>query len=287
MSNLAPTNGSAIASWDASQIDIIKNQIAKGCSDGELQLFSQVCQKTGLDPFSRQIYAIVRNQYNPDTRQKEPKMTIQLSIDGFRTVAARSGLYGGSTTEWCGDDGIWRDVWLSTKPPAAAKTTVYRKGSAHPFTGVARFESYAPIYNGKVSGLWEKMADVMIGKCSESLALRKAFPAELSGLYSSEEMQQADDVPTKIDAPQPKSIAPYSANATQYQADLKKAFEILAWEPTKKSGWAKTINPAPFGQWSDGDWESALSKAYALIDKMNEVGWAEHADSPALAEVVE
>lgn len=165
MSNLATTNGSAIASWDSSQVEIIKNQIAKGCSDGELQLFGQVCQKTGLDPFSRQIYAIVRNQYNPDTRQKEPKMTIQLSIDGFRTVAARSGLYGGSTTEWCGDDGIWRDVWLSTKPPAAAKTTVYRKGSAHPFTGVARFESYAPIYNGKVSGLWEKMPDVLIGKC--------------------------------------------------------------------------------------------------------------------------
>lgn len=262
MSNLAANNGSsAIAVWDSSQLDIIKNQIAKGCSDGELQLFSQVCRKTGLDPFSHQIYAIVRNQFNPDTRQKEPRMTIQVSIDGFRTIAARSGLYGGSSTEWCGDDGVWRDVWLANDPPSAARTTVHRIGSPHPFIGTCRFNSYAQAYNGKLSGLWEKMPDVLIGKVSESLALRKAFPAELSGLYTSEEMQQAD--------PDPAPIA-YSINAVQYQADLKKAFEILDWEPTKKAGWAKTINPLPFAQWSDGDWQSALAKAYAEIDKMNE-----------------
>lgn len=253
MSNLATANGSAIASWDASQIDIIKNQIAKGCSDGELQLFAQICTKTGLDPFSRQIYAISRGG----------KMTVQTSIDGFRTIAARSGLYGGSMTEWCGDDGVWRDVWLSTKPPAAAKTTVYRKGSAHPFTGVARYAAYQ-----QGNSMWTKMCDVMIGKVSEALALRKAFPAELSGVYSGDEMDQADDNPVSPAAP--IKTTPYSTNATQYQADLKKAFEILEWEPTKKAGWAKTINPAPFGQWSDGDWESALSKAYSEIDQMNE-----------------
>jgi phage recombination protein Bet len=263
MTNLTTSGGGAIAAWDSSQIDIIKNQIAKGCSDGELQLFSQVCAKTGLDPFSRQIYAIVRNQYNPDTRQKEPKMTITLSIDGFRTIAARSGLYGGSTSEWCGDDGVWRDVWLSTKPPAAAKTTVWRIGSPHPFIGVARFDAYAQSYNGKLSGLWEKMPDVLIAKCSESLALRKAFPAELSGLYSTEEMDQADNTPS------PPPVA-YSATATQYQADLKTAFEILAWEPTKKAEWARAINPAPFSVWSDADWSIAIQKAYMEIDKLNE-----------------
>lgn len=62
----------------------------------------------------------------------------------------------------------------------------------------------------------------------------------------------------------------YSTNATQYQADLKKAFEILAWEPTKKAGWAKTINPSPFDRWSDADWQTALKKAYSEIDKLNE-----------------
>lgn len=64
--------------------------------------------------------------------------------------------------------------------------------------------------------------------------------------------------------------ASYSTNAAQYQADLKKAFEILEWEPTRKAGWAKTINPAPFSGWSDSDWQLALARAYAEIDKMNE-----------------
>lgn len=247
---LANPNGNSdnisIASWDSEQVQIIKQQIAKGCSDGELALFGQVCQRTGLDPFSRQIYAISRGG----------KMTISTSIDGFRTIAARSGLYGGSQTDWCGDDGIWYDVWLQNKPPAAAKTTVYRIGSPMPFVAVARFGAYEQSSNQ----IWKKMPDLMLGKCSESLALRKAFPAELSGLYTTEEMQQSEPVPVV-----------YSTNATQYQNDLKKAMEILGWSGTVKAEWAKSINPQPFSVWTDADWMSALTKAYAEIDKINDV----------------
>jgi hypothetical protein len=77
-------------------------------------------------------------------------------------------------------------VWLGSKPPAAAKTTIWRKGSQHPFVGVARFADY----NGG-QGLWSKMPAAMIAKCSEALALRKAFPADMSGVYTTDEMDQA------------------------------------------------------------------------------------------------
>lgn len=184
-------SGSALTQWNSEQLTIIKQQIAPKCSDAELALFGQVCQRTGLDPFARQIYAISRRQKNGD--QWVEKMSIQVSIDGFRLIADRTNKYAGSETYWCGPDGQWVDVWLSSEPPAAAKVLVWKAGSTQSFSGVARFDSYKQEFKGSLSSMWAKMPDVMIAKCAESLALRKAFPAELSGLYTREEMMQADN----------------------------------------------------------------------------------------------
>jgi phage recombination protein Bet len=176
---------SSLALWTPEQTQLIATTIAPGCSSDELRLFAYACQRTGLDPFSKQIYAIRRSG----------RMTIQAGIDGLRAIAERTGELDGSHTEWCGDDGQWSDVWLSAKPPAAAKTTIWRKGSSHPFIGVARFADY-----NAGQGLWSKMPAAMIAKCSEALALRKAFPANLSGVYSTDEMEQAEVQPVTVTA---------------------------------------------------------------------------------------
>ena len=148
-------------------------------------------------------------------------MTIQVSIDGLRKKAANSGFYDGSISFWCAEDGKWVEVWLSSKPPAAAKTIVYRKGCSQPFVAVARFEAYKQDNNS----LWKTKADVMIAKCSESLALRKAFPEQTAGLYSSEEMDQADSEskPAYVQA-QPVSI-PQPEIATGWDEKLWAIFE--------------------------------------------------------------
>jgi phage recombination protein Bet len=177
---------SSLALWTPEQAQLISTTIAPGCSNDELRLFAYACQRTGLDPFSKQIYAIKRGG----------KMTIQAGIDGLRSIAERTGQLDGSETLWCGDDGVWTDVWLGNKPPAAAKTTIWRKGASHPFTGVARFQDY-----NAGQGLWSKMGATMIAKCSEALALRKAFPADLSGVYSTDEMDQAVEPVTVTTAP--------------------------------------------------------------------------------------
>jgi phage recombination protein Bet len=167
----------------------IDNQVAPA----ELSAFLHLCQRTRLDPFSRQIYLIGRF----DGRQQRKVYTPQTSIDGYRVIAHRAAAEAGhplgyEDTLWCDKSGQWRDVWLADAPPAAAKVTVIRNGMR--FSAVARYAEYVQTKKGgEPSGLWVKMPATMTAKCAEALALRMAFPHDLAGVYTAEEMAQADN----------------------------------------------------------------------------------------------
>jgi len=192
MSDTLTTRPSQV--FDADQVALIKRNIAKGATDDELKLFLGVCQRTGLDPFARQIYFVKRKQKDRDTQQWIEVGQTQTSIDGFRAIAEETGEMDGQDIAWCGDDGVWRDVWVPVGPPLAARVIVYRKGCAHGFPAVAKFIEYAQTNaHGALVGLWAKMAANQIAKCAEALALRKAFPRRLSGLYTADEMAQATE----------------------------------------------------------------------------------------------
>lgn len=173
------------------QVELIRNQIAPDATPEELMLFLQVASSRGLDPFRKHIYAVSRW----DSQKRKNVTAYQVSIDGLRLIAERSGKYEGQVGPvWCGQDGIWHDVWLQDTPPLAAKIGVLKRGFREPLFAVAKFSTYVQTTKeGRPTKFWASMPEVMIAKVAEAAALRRAFPEEAGGLYVTEEMDQADN----------------------------------------------------------------------------------------------
>lgn len=172
--------------FTAEQTALIKSQIAVGATDEELALFMYQAKRTGLDPMARQIYFIKRNVKQSDGTWKG-KATIQASIDGFRVIAEKSGEYAGQDEpEFVEDD---KGVLLY------CKVCVYKWHGDTRYqaaVGIAYWKEYCP--SSGQDFMWLKMPHTMLAKVAEALALRKAFPQDLSGLYTQEEMEQSDVV---------------------------------------------------------------------------------------------
>lgn len=231
------------------QLDLLKNTVCKGASDDEFSLAVQIVQRTQLDPFARQIYFIKRW----DSASRKEVMSPQISIDGARLIAERSNKYVGQLGPyWCGSDGKWVDIWLAKSPPVAAKAAVMRSDFKEPLWAVARYDGYCQTNKeGKPTPLWAKMPDLMLAKCAESLALRKAFPFELSGLYTVEEMGQATTETIEVHftqpAPEKETPAPTQVHSLREEPeftapDWTKVSELtaaLGWKKSEVAPWAK------------------------------------------------
>jgi phage recombination protein Bet len=225
--------------------ELIKNTIAKDCNELEFKFFLSVCRNTGLNPLLRQIYPV----------KYQGRMVIQVGIDGFRLQAERSGKYIGQLGPfWCGDDGVWKDVWVSDQSPVAAKVGILRKDFVtpdeqhiEPIWGIAKFKSFAKYFNGKLGDMWEKSGDNQLAKCAESQAIRKAFPQETAGLSIPEE-QLSHEIMDKL--------------AAENAADAK-----VPGKPPVQQPKAKDI-PADVETSGDSDFSKQI---FGMISEM---GWA-------------
>jgi phage recombination protein Bet len=231
-------SGLSLQSLTDEQIGLIKATICKPkdreATDNELALFIGQCERTGLDPFARQIYAIFRK--NRSSGKEE--MTIQTGIDGFRIIAERTGTYAGQDGPfWLDAQGVWHESWphKANPLPVAAKVIVRKVigGQVVETPAIANFEEFAPRYNGNLTGLWPQMPAHMNAKVAEALALRKAFPQELSGIYTKDEMEQAD-LSEAVTVTRESVALPVVAGPTISDADIEELQAAAAGLPVKK-----------------------------------------------------
>lgn len=166
--------------YTADQVELIKRTVAKGATDDELAMYLHQCQKMGLDALTRQL---VFQKYNTKDGARVSFIT---TVDAYRIIAERSGAYAGN------DEPVFAGE--ENGKPAKATVTVWKivAGQRVGFTASAYWAEYCP--DEKRDHMWRKMPHVMLGKCAEAAALRKAFPNDLSGAYIREEMEQAGEV---------------------------------------------------------------------------------------------
>lgn len=172
------------------ELTLLKNTIAKGCSDDEFAMFLWVAHKHKLDPMTRQLHPVKRNVSKHHQDEKGiwvsgEVMTIQIGIDGYRTLAARNHKDFGGV-----DEPEYEFEKKGDKIPTLARVRVWKKGFERPSVGIAFWDEYAPadLDNAK-SFMWKKMPKHMLAKCAEALALRKGYP-DLADIYTDEEMDQ-------------------------------------------------------------------------------------------------
>ncbi len=189
----------AFGKLNRAQINLIKNTVAKGATDDELKMFIQVCKGAQLNPFLKQVFLVRRW----DSKVGAEVGAIQVSIDGFRAIAESSGNYAGNSDPIFDreqeidivktDFKTKKETSTKLTVPTKATVSVYKmvEGLKCEFTATARWTEYYP--GVKMGFQWHIRPFLMLGKCAEALALRKAFPKLLSGMYAQEELDNGQE----------------------------------------------------------------------------------------------
>lgn len=274
-SNIVQVQQNSGISFNPEEILLLKKSILDDkTTDAELALFSKVCQRTGLDPFARQIFGIRRDGKDGG------KLSFQTSVDGYRLIADRTRCYAGSDDPLF-DEGLslYQHLKSDRSNPITATVTVWKivQGVRCPFVASVSWEQYSQTYydqsskSRKLTSTWAKMPHLMLGKCAESLALRKAFPAELSGIYTSEEFppeQEAftdrQSVSRPVEVLQASTPAPKQLSAVPVSKPKPGSATIARIEAETKAEQEAAFTPPP------GINEAAF---YQVIDTLNRLKW--------------
>lgn len=291
--NIVPIAKAAMVAYNEKDIALIRRTVAADTNDDEFNLFIHTARHLQLDPLRRQVYAFVYNKADP----KKRRMSIIVGIDGFRAIADRTGNYRPDENPPVFEIDHGQKSPINPLGIISASVCVWKfsHGDWHKVTGIAYWDEFAPIKDewaegedgrrrptGKqtldTSGQWGKMGRVMIAKCAEAQALRKAWPDDLSNVYEASEVDKTrildmlpseaaaageiaarqekigskDSVPLTFDDAGTIEMIPIGKVADRCFEFLKEAAEepsrIILWQSRNVAGlrefWAKAPNDA-------------------------------------------
>jgi phage recombination protein Bet len=241
--------------WDEYQGAALNQLGLKEAGNGDRAVFLHVCQRTGLDPFARQIYMIGRPELGDDNKWGK-KWTIQTGIKGWRVIRDRAerreGVRGTLSrfTYYDGDDNE-KKVWTRPEPPAVIEVTytvIDRNAHETPYTIGLRFSEYVQRKkDGSVNKMWSEKAVHMLEKCTEAAVYALAFPEDFSGVQLDDAMPPAADWDSMSDEEldQRARAVGYRPRVTAGQARARSPRTVTAEVVTPEPSPAAAGDPPP------------------------------------------
>jgi phage recombination protein Bet len=292
MNQVVPLRQNSVTDYTAQQLALIKRTVAADCNDAEFSLFIEVARRFGLDPFRKQIHAVVYSKDNPDKR----KLSLITAIDGYRSIAARNKNYRPDENTpvyevdealkspanpagivkavvYCfqyGPDGQWRRIageayWAEFAPikEVADEYDWIETGEFWPDTGKPKKKKVPKAgaeVRGAVDGKWASMPHVMLSKCAEAQALRKGWPEDLSGVYVEEEMDRA-------------RVQDVTASEAVEQFEMEQRLRLTKSNDAIFTVWAPNaaLEAVPIGQFAD----RAAAFVRGCVEFSDLQGWQE------------
>lgn len=215
------------------QRTMIRNMYANGASEQEFGLLLEIAKARRLNPLLRQIHFVKRW----DRSKNANVWSAQVSIDGLRAIAERTGKYDGQDEPKYELDGDGR--------PLECKVKVWRKDWKRPAVGIATWSEFVQTKDGQPTHFWKQMPKVMLAKCAEAQALRKAFPEDMSGLYVPEEMQggrveqqeESEPAPAPLESQLRQSVAEAESQTARSMPAIRSAIESADSEQSFKAAY--------------------------------------------------
>jgi phage recombination protein Bet len=270
---------SAVVQYTDRDRDVIASVVGQGeLNDDEIDFVLAQAKRLGLDVMTKHMHAW----------KQDGKLIMMVGIDGLRLVARRTGQFlGRDDPEWLTADGRWVDAFITGADgygrfPLAARVRVHRRGDLHPTTGLALWAESAKLYaDGNPKASWKSMPAHMLAKVAEAMALRAAFPAELAGVYTDDEIAHADDLladrgdPAKNPGAGDETIAALEARLAAMQPETRARLEGW-WSTQYGPGVLNDPNVLPLSQGGLHRF-TAASEHVTYVEQM--IGRAEQHDA--------